>query len=280
MKWSALLVMGAVSVMKPTGAEHENILPSWEASEARHGIVEFVERATREASPDFVPETHRHVLIEAEGTLWSRGTYQHYKFTEVQADGAAPSLNGRWNAKLNERENARSWYLTGMHPSTRAPLKEMVYQPMTELVELLQEKGFIVWVATGPDKELTRAIVSEKLSIAPQYVIHGPRWVANAEADAPVRLASSDSTSAALGASDLQGSWLELFLDRVGHPPVLTIAAQGGALFTENRAAGDGALVSIRAAKGGILERSSQRDGHVFISVSSEIDWEKMYTWQ
>ena len=46
-------------------------LPSWNDSRPKQDIVQFVEKVTREGSPDFVPVDERIAVFDNDGTLWS-----------------------------------------------------------------------------------------------------------------------------------------------------------------------------------------------------------------
>jgi len=45
-------------------------LPSWNDTPTRAAIVDFVERVSRDGSPDFVPEPERIAVFDNDGTLW------------------------------------------------------------------------------------------------------------------------------------------------------------------------------------------------------------------
>jgi hypothetical protein len=46
-------------------------LPSWNDTAAKKGIFDFVERVTKQGSPDFVPEAERIATFDNDGTLWA-----------------------------------------------------------------------------------------------------------------------------------------------------------------------------------------------------------------
>ena len=46
-------------------------LPSWNDTAPKAAIVEFVEKVTKEGSPDFVPEPERIAVFDNDGTLWT-----------------------------------------------------------------------------------------------------------------------------------------------------------------------------------------------------------------
>lgn len=45
-------------------------LASWNSGAAKDAVVEFVDRVTRDGSPDFVPEDERVAVFDNDGTLW------------------------------------------------------------------------------------------------------------------------------------------------------------------------------------------------------------------
>ena len=45
-------------------------LPSWNDTDAKKAIVTFVEKVTKEGSPDFVPGRERIATFDNDGTLW------------------------------------------------------------------------------------------------------------------------------------------------------------------------------------------------------------------
>jgi len=46
-------------------------LPSWNDTAPKKAIVTFVERVTKEGSPDFVPPAERIATFDQDGTLWA-----------------------------------------------------------------------------------------------------------------------------------------------------------------------------------------------------------------
>ncbi|MBV9334994.1 MAG: haloacid dehalogenase-like hydrolase [Solirubrobacterales bacterium] len=56
--------------MAAIGQEASAALASWNDTPTRQAIVEFVERATRENSPDHVPPGERIAVFDNDGTLW------------------------------------------------------------------------------------------------------------------------------------------------------------------------------------------------------------------
>ena len=53
-----------------TVARAADPLPSWNDGQAKQSIVAFVEKVTKEGSPDFVPVAERIAIFDNDGTLW------------------------------------------------------------------------------------------------------------------------------------------------------------------------------------------------------------------
>ena len=46
-------------------------LPSWDGTAPKQALIAFVERVTKEGSPDFVPPRERIATFDNDGTLWA-----------------------------------------------------------------------------------------------------------------------------------------------------------------------------------------------------------------
>jgi hypothetical protein len=58
----ALTPIGALAQSDP--------LPSWNDTAPKAAIIEFVEKVSKDGSPDFVPEPERIAVFDNDGTLW------------------------------------------------------------------------------------------------------------------------------------------------------------------------------------------------------------------
>lgn len=67
MKVHALTIL---AVLLATSAFAADPLPSWNDGAAKRSITAFVEKVTKEGSPDFVPEAERIATFDNDGTLW------------------------------------------------------------------------------------------------------------------------------------------------------------------------------------------------------------------
>ncbi len=63
--WTLLSVMALTA-----SASFADVLPSWNDSESKKALIEFVERVTEEGASDFIPEPERIAVFDNDGTLW------------------------------------------------------------------------------------------------------------------------------------------------------------------------------------------------------------------
>ena len=74
-------------------------LPSWNDTAPKKAIVAFVERVTKEGSPDFVPVDERIATFDNDGTLWSeQPMYVQLSFALDRVKALAPQ-HPEWKEK-------------------------------------------------------------------------------------------------------------------------------------------------------------------------------------
>jgi len=181
-------------------------LPSWNDTAPKKAIVAFVEKVTKEGSPDFVPVPERIATFDNDGTLWSEQPMyfqaffifdrikalapQHPKwkdkepFASVLKGDVKSALAGGEHALLEmamathagmtteEFEKiVKDWLATAKHPETKRPYTEMVYQPMLELLAYLRANGFKTFIVSGGGVEFMRPWTEKVYGIPPEQVI-------------------------------------------------------------------------------------------------------------
>src|SRR5882757_6079835 len=155
----------------------QEALPSWNDTAPRKAIVAFVEKVTKEGSPDFVPPAERIATFDNDGTLWcEQPLYFQLLFALERVKALAPQ-HPEWKTKepfdwllkgdmkavaamgekgameilaathtgMTTEEFTRTvseWIATAKHPKSGLLLTEMVYQPMLELLAYLRANGF------------------------------------------------------------------------------------------------------------------------------------------
>jgi hypothetical protein len=166
-------------------------LPSWRETPAKRSIVDFVAAVTGHDSPDFIAEPDRIAVFDNDGTLWTeRPAYAQLAFAlDRAADLGHPTtpeeLHAGGMAALTEllklthagattdEFNAvcRRWLASARHPRFARPYPQTVYQPMLELLRLLERNGFSCWIFSGGGTDFMRAWASDVYGLPPYRVI-------------------------------------------------------------------------------------------------------------
>ena len=66
-----ICMVASVLAFAAMAARAADSLPSWREGPAKHAIVAFVTKVTKEHSPDFVPIPERIATFDNDGTLWA-----------------------------------------------------------------------------------------------------------------------------------------------------------------------------------------------------------------
>jgi hypothetical protein len=182
------------------------LLPSWNGTAAKKAIIAFVERVTKEGSPDFVPARARIATFDNDGTLWAeQPIYFQFQFAFDRIKALAPQhpewkteepfnhlINGDMKAFLAGGENSvmaamavghsgmtteefdkivKEWLATARHPKTGRLYTEMVYQPMLEVLAYLRTNQFKTFIVSGGGVEFMRAFAEKTYGVTPEQVI-------------------------------------------------------------------------------------------------------------
>ena len=187
-------------------AQQNDPLPSWNDGAAKTAILEFVEKTTREGSPDFVPVPERIATFDNDGTLWAeKPLYFQLFFVLDQVKAMAPQhpewktqepfasvLRGDLEGALVGGDKAllelalatetgmstaaferqvKDWIATARHPQTKRLYTEMVYEPMLELLTYLRAKGFKTFIVSGGGIEFMRPWTEKVYGVPPEQVV-------------------------------------------------------------------------------------------------------------
>ncbi|MCA0901147.1 HAD family hydrolase [Microbulbifer agarilyticus] len=186
--------------------ESNDPLPSWSDGKTKQAIVSFVEKTTREGSPDFVPENQRIATFDNDGTLWAeQPVYFQLIYALDQVKKMAPQhpewkteepfasalkgdmeklmasgkeglmkIIGATHANMTADEfsqNVSQWLKNARHPKTNRPYNEMVYQPMLELLNYLRANGFKTFIVSGGGTDFLRVFAEQTYGIPPDQVV-------------------------------------------------------------------------------------------------------------
>jgi hypothetical protein len=166
-------------------------LPSWRETSAKRSIMEFAAAVTQPDSADFVPEPERVAVFDNDGTLWTeQPVYAQLVFALDRAaqlghptsleelhKGGMPALMellGLTHAGITTDEFAavsRSWLASARHPRFGRPYSQLVYQPMLELLGMLDGSGFSCWIFSGGGTDFMRTWASDVYGLPPHRVI-------------------------------------------------------------------------------------------------------------
>jgi phosphoserine phosphatase len=200
------LALGVLALVVAASSHRADPLPSWNDTAAKAAILAFVERVTKEGSPDFVPPAQRIAVFDNDGTLWAeQPLYFQLLFAADRVKELAPQhpewrekepfasvLKGDLKAALAGGEKALlelvmathaglttdefaaiagKWIATAKHPKSGRLFTEMVYQPMLELLSWLRERGFKTFLVSGGGVEFMRPWVERVYGVPPEQVI-------------------------------------------------------------------------------------------------------------
>src|SRR4029077_16020561 len=181
-------------------------LPSWNDTAPKKAIIDFVERVTKEGSPDFVKPEERIATFDNDGTLWvEQPNYTQVTFAVDRLIAMAPqhpewretepfkSILAHDRVTLEKftmqdfeklvgvthsgmtvqqfQEIVKKWLAEAKHPRFKRPYTECVYQPMLELMQYLRNKGFKTYIVTGGGQEFVRAFAERTYAVPPEQVV-------------------------------------------------------------------------------------------------------------
>jgi hypothetical protein len=199
-------VLLAIILAGQTNTRAQDPLPSWNDTGPKKAIVAFVEKVTKEGSPDFVPVAERIATFDNDGTLWAeQPMYFQLLFALDRAKVLVPQhpewktkepfaslLKGDPKGVLAGGEKAifqlivathtgmstqdfeqivTDWIATAKHPQTGRLLTEMIYQPMVELLAYLRGNGFKTFIVSGGGIEFMRPWTGKTYGVPPEQVI-------------------------------------------------------------------------------------------------------------
>lgn len=205
-----IFLIGCQPVQKQKIATAESMisdpLPSWIEGQAKQSIMGFVKAVTSDTSSDFIVPADRIAVFDNDGTLWSEQPYyfqlqfaldrvkelapQHPEWKDNPVLQAAISDDISKVFSFGEKglleivalshsgistddfsKAVVNWINTAKHPKTGKLFKEMVYQPMIEVLEYLRKNGFKTYIVSGGGIDFMRPWTQEVYGIPPEQVV-------------------------------------------------------------------------------------------------------------
>src|SRR5258705_6501047 len=201
---AAFPILLALPALAQTGATDP--LPSWSDTATKKAIVTFVERVTKQGSPELVPPAERIATFDNDGTLWAeQPIYFQLAFALDRVKALAP-LHPEWKDKepfasllkgdlkgalaggeaaifeivtvthsgmttVEFEQIVHDWISTAKHPVTRRLYTEMVYRPMLELLAYLRANGFKTFIVSGGGIDFMRVFADRIYGIPPEQIL-------------------------------------------------------------------------------------------------------------
>ncbi|MGQ7944537.1 HAD family hydrolase [Flavobacterium sp. WC2509] len=251
-----------------TIAASSNPLPSWNDGTLKSDIIAYVEKVTKEGTPDFIPVEDRIATFDNDGTLWAEKPYvqelfafyrvkkmveanpaleqkQPFKavvekdktFFEKGGDKALIELVAATHTGMTEDEfekEAKDFFTGAIFPGKNVPLKQIRYQPQLELLNYLRANGFKTFIVTGGTVELVRAISADFYGI-PKYQVVGTSF----------KYTFDDAAN-----SIKREPALDLLDDKVGKPVGIQLHIGQRPVFACGNEGGAGDLAMLRYSSG------------------------------
>ena len=187
-------------------ASAQDPLPSWNDGPVKQAIVSFVEKVTKDGSPDFVPPPERVATFDNDGTLWCEQPMYFQLFFALDRMKTLAPQHPEWKTKepfasllkgdvkgaLAGGEHAileiivathagmttadfekivADWIATAKHPKFKRPYTECIYQPMVELLAYLRANGFKTFIVSGGGIEFMRPWTEKVYGVPPEQVV-------------------------------------------------------------------------------------------------------------
>lgn len=181
-------------------------LPSWNEGATKSAIIEFVDKVTKEGSPDFVPEDERIATFDNDGTLWCeqpayfQALFAFDRVRELAKDHPEWKNQEPFKSILNEdmaglaaqgekgllevvaathagmtvadfQDTVSNWMKTAHHPRFKQPYNKCIYQPMVEVLSYLRDNGFKTFIVSGGGADFMRPWAPAAYGIPPQQIV-------------------------------------------------------------------------------------------------------------
>lgn len=196
---------GKTDSTKTTATITSDPLPSWNDGALKQSIIDYVTKVTKEGSPNFIPADARIATFDNDGTLWAEqplvqelfAYYTAGKMIEknpalakkqpfkaiAEKDKTYFEKNGEkallevvvsTQAGMSEDDyeaGAKAFFAAAHYPKPNVSIKNITYQPQTELLKYLRTNGFKTFICSGGDVDFMRVISQDYYGIPKEQVI-------------------------------------------------------------------------------------------------------------
>ena len=204
-------------------------LPSWNDATPKQSIISFVEKVTKEGSPDFVHPAERIAVFDNDGTLWPENPVPFQ--LAFALDSLKEDVEAKPELKQNEMVKAalsgdfakllagphhdgllqvlalthagmttaefdqevKDWIATASHPRFGKRYDQLTYQPMQEVLSYLRDNGFKTFIVSGGGADFMRVWSERVYGIPPEQVVgSSSRTQYELRSDGPVLIKTMD----------------------------------------------------------------------------------------
>lgn len=209
---ATILLLGCFESRVYGKTVHEDGLPSWNESPRKEQIVHFVNEVTDPSSSNFVAPEDRIATFDNDGTLWvEKPMYTHLfaifdrcrelvaqnsDLKEIEPFKAIIKKDISYFSRLYENHSLdtilgqllavpfggmtvknyenwnQKWLNAWKHPRFKVGYKQLIYQPMLELIKYLKANDFQIYIFTADEGSFLR-LVSEDLYDIPSERVQG-----------------------------------------------------------------------------------------------------------
>ncbi len=183
-----------------------NSLSSWNEGSTKTAILDYVADVTNPQSPNFVAIADRIAVFDNDGNLWSEQPAYFQLFFTIDRVKKMAKDHPEWKNQQpfksvleNDMEeltkqgehgliqlvmathagntteefdaDVKDWIATAKHPTKNVTYDKLVYQPMLELLQYLQENDFKTYVVSGGGVDFMRAFVSPIYNIPSEQIL-------------------------------------------------------------------------------------------------------------
>ncbi len=181
----------AVACSSLTAQAQDDPLPSWNDTNSKKAILDFVGATSQEGSPTFVPPAERIATFDQDGTLWvehpmySQVIYcldrvpalvaEKPELKDVEPFKTVLTGNREAIAKLPMTElekllaatltgmtvdqfqaEVKKWIASAKDPRWKRPYTDLTYKPMQEVLSYLRANGYKTYIVTGGGQDFVR----------------------------------------------------------------------------------------------------------------------------
>ncbi len=185
---------------------HIPILESWNNTQNKKAIIDFVSQVTNKNNAGFIPKKDRIAVFDNDGTLWSEQPvyfqflYLIDRLHKMKKDNPQWKVTQPFKAALENdlvtlkksgtkglmtlvmathagitseefEQSVQKWLKTAKHPVLDKYFTELAYQPMIDLIKYLKENDFKVYIVSAGGQDFMRVWAPEVYGVPKEQII-------------------------------------------------------------------------------------------------------------